>query len=147
MVSPTDRMEQHPDIAAMRAPYERAAESRSTQLVESVTVLAGIYLALSPWIVGFTELSTITLNNLVTGIAVALLALGFASAFGRTHGLTWVVPILGIWTIVSPWVVSGEVNTAEVVVSNVIIGALILLFGLATLGLGMQRRSASQPER
>jgi hypothetical protein len=142
MVSPAQQvgMETHPDIVAMRMPYERAAESRSTQIIEGLTLLAGVYLAISPWVVGFTDLSTITVNNLVTGIAVALLALGFASAFGRTHGLAWVVPLIGIWTVVAPWVVSGEdVNVAEVVVSNVITGALILLLGLATVALGMRR--------
>ena len=139
MAAPTHRIEEHPDIAAMRMPYERVAESRTTQITEGLAFLAGVYLAISPWVVGFTELSTITFNNLVTGIAVALLALGFASAFGRTHGLTWVVPLIGVWTVVSPWAVSGEVNTTEVVVTNVITGAVIVLLGLLTVGFGMWR--------
>jgi hypothetical protein len=139
MAAPTHRIEEHPDIAAMRMPYERVAETRTTQITEGLAFLAGVYLAISPWVVGFTELSTITFNNLVTGIAVALLALGFASAFGRTHGLTWVVPLIGVWTIVSPWAVSGEVNTTEVVVTNVITGAVIVLLGLVTVAFGMWR--------
>ncbi len=142
MASPTQRMETHPDIVAMRMPYERAAESRVAQITEGLALLAGVYLAISPWVVGFTALTTITVNNLVTGIAVALLALGFASAFGRTHGLTWVLPLVGIWTIISPWVVSGEVNTVAVVTNNVIIGAVILLLGLATMAFGMRREGA-----
>src|SRR5690606_42051247 len=63
------------------------AESPTTQITEGLAFLAGVYLAISPWVVGFSNLSTITINNLVIGVAVALLALGFASAFGRTHGL------------------------------------------------------------
>ena len=146
MAAPTHRIEEHPDIAAMRMPYERVAETRTTQITEGLALLAGVYLAISPWVVGFTELSTITFNNLVTGIAVALLALGFASAFGRTHGLAWVVPLIGVWTIVSPWVVSGEVNTTEVVVNNVITGAVIVLLGLLTVAFGM-RRAGRRAER
>jgi hypothetical protein len=144
MAAPTHRIEEHPDIAAMRMPYERVAESRTTQITEGLAFLAGVYLAISPWVVGFTELSTITFNNLVTGIAVALLALGFASAFGRTHGLTWVVPLIGVWTIVSPWAVSGEVNTTEVVVTNVITGAVIVLLGLLTVAFGMRRAGRAE---
>lgn len=147
MATPTHRIEEHPDIAAMRMPYERLAESRTTQATEGLAFLAGIYLAISPWVVGFTNLSTITINNLVTGLAVALLALGFASAFGRTHGLSWVVPFLGVWTIVSPWAVSGAVNTVGVVVSNVITGAVITLLGLVTVGLSLRRATRRMAER
>ncbi|WP_268895712.1 SPW repeat protein [Nocardia sp. CY41] len=46
----------------------------------------GLYLAISPWVVGFDGLSTLTVNNLVCGIALAMVALGFASVYGRTHG-------------------------------------------------------------
>lgn len=146
MASPAERMAEHPDIVAMRMPYERVAESRATQITEGLAFLAGVYLAISPWVVGFTELTTISLNNLVTGIAAALLALGFASALGRTHGLTWVLPLIGVWTIVSPWAVSGEVNITRVVVNNVIVGAVIVLLGLATVAVSMwqtgRRRAA-----
>jgi hypothetical protein len=147
MASPTQRMEQHPDIVAMRMPYERVSESRSAQVTEGLALIAGLYLAISPWVVGFNQLATITLNNLVTGIAAGLLALGFASAFGRTHGLTWVLPLIGIWVIVSPWVVSGEVNITQVVVNNVIVGAVILLLGLVTVAVGMWRAGARRAQR
>jgi hypothetical protein len=137
MTSPSERMAEHPDILAMRMPYERAGESVASQVTAGLTLLAGVYLAASPWIVGFAELSTIALNNLITGVAVALLALGFASAFGRTHGLAWVVPAIGVWIIVSPWAVAGDVNFTRVVISNVIIGGVIVLLGLATVGVSM----------
>src|SRR5690606_20320407 len=118
MATPTHRIEEHPDIATMRMPYERVAESPTTQITEGLAFLAGVYLAISPWVVGFSNLSTITINNLVIGVAVALLALGFASAFGRTHGLSWLVPVLGSWTIVSAWVGRGAGDTAAVVVDR-----------------------------
>jgi hypothetical protein len=147
MATPTQRIDQHPDIVAMRLPYERVAESSATQITEGIALLAGIYLAVSPWVVGFTGLATITANNLVTGIVVAVLALGYASNFGRTHGLAWVLPVIGIWTIVSPWAVSGEVNIAAVVISNVIAGAVILLVGLFTLVVGLRRTAQRRAER
>ncbi len=134
MASPTTttRMEHHPDIAAMRMPYERMAESRPTQFTSGLAFLAGVYLAISPWVVGFANLSSITVNNLITGIAAALLAAGYASAFGRTHGLSWVLPLIGVWTIISPWVVRGNVDTTPVIWNNIVVGAVIVLFGLLT---------------
>ncbi|MEV0595937.1 SPW repeat protein [Nonomuraea cavernae] len=136
---------QHPDIMEMRARYEAAAANPTAQLTDGITLLAGIYLAVSPWIVGFNGLSNITVNNLITGLLVALLALGFSSAFGRTYGLAWVVPIVGVWTIISPWVISGPNNTTGVIVSNVVIGAIILLLGLANMQTSMAAAKRHTP--
>jgi len=134
-------IEQHPDIAALRDRYDRAAETPTAQLVEGLTILAGLYLAMSPWVVGFTgDSGSLTGSNLFSGVAVALLALGFASAYGRTHGIAWVTPVIGAWTIVAPWLVDGPTPDNSAIVSNVIAGALVVLFGLGTLTMGMRRR-------
>jgi MFS superfamily sulfate permease-like transporter len=102
--------------------------------------MAGLYLAMSPWIVGFTDLSTLAGNDLISGVAVTLLALGLASAYGRTHGIAWVTPLIGVWTIIAPWVVSGDVSTTATVWSNVVIGAVIVILGLGTMAPGLSRR-------
>ncbi len=142
MVTPTVGIEQHPDIVAMRMKYERAAELPVAQMIEGLGFLAGLYLAISPYVVGFNNLPTLTANNLITGIAAALLSLGLASAFSRTHGVAWVVPLIGAWTIVSQWVMRGNVDTTRTIVSNVIVGAVIVLTGLGAVALGMRRSRA-----
>jgi hypothetical protein len=133
-------IEQHPDIAALRARYDRAAETPTAQLVEGLTLLTGLYLAMSPWVVGFTDHGSLAASNLFSGVAVALLALGFASAYGRTHGIAWVTPVIGVWTILAPWLVSGPTADGSAVTSTVIAGALAVLLGLGTLTMGMRRR-------
>ncbi|WP_214102891.1 SPW repeat protein [Acrocarpospora catenulata] len=133
-------MRLHPDIAELRDKYELASESQPAKVVAGLTFLTGLYLAISPWVVGFQRFPTLAVNNLIVGIAVATLALGFASAYGRTHGLVWVVPLLGIWTIIAPWVVSGHNATAGTIWSNVVTGVITLLLGLATMfGIGRAR--------
>jgi hypothetical protein len=139
MVSPTARIEEHPDLVGLRMRYEQAAETRTAQFVDGLSFLAGAYLALSPWILGFNGLTTLTVSNLITGIAAAVFALGFASAFGRTHGIAWVAPIIGVWAIVSPWLVSGHVYTTRTITSNVIVGGVFVLTSLAAIGAGMRR--------
>ncbi len=134
--SPMD-LERHPDIAAMRAHYDLAAEMPVARVVSGLTFLSGLYLAISPWVVGFFGRTTLTVNNLVLGVALALLAAGFASAFGRTHGFSWVTPIIGVWTIVAPWVLPEHGATTAQTVSNATIGAIITVCGLAGLGVGL----------
>jgi hypothetical protein len=136
----TRQMESHPDIIRMRERYEVAAANPAVQLADGLTLLAGLFLALSPWIVGFTNIESLTTNNLVSGIAVALLALGFSSAFGRTYGIAWTAPFIGVWTILAPWLIRGEADTTATIYTNVIVGALIVILGLVTVGMGMTRR-------
>lgn len=135
---PMAGMEQHPDIAELRARYERASETRPAHVVHGLIFLSGLYLAISPWVIGFNNQHTGTVNNLITGIAVALLALALASAYGRTHGIAWVIPVIGVWTIISHWVVHGWPASAGTLASNVAVGFLILLLGLAALAVGMR---------
>jgi SPW repeat len=146
---PMAGMEQHPDIAELRARYDRVAETTSAHMLDGLTFLSGLYLAISPWVVGFHgRTTTLTVNNLITGIAVTLLAIGFASAYGRTHGVAWVVPLLGLWTIIAPWVVRGASRDMGTILNNVIIGALIFLFGLGAAAMGMMsKRNQEMPSR
>lgn len=132
-------IERHPDIVAMRERYEVAGASTTAQLADGLTLLAGLYLALSPWVVGFTDLGAMTVVNLVTGFAVAALALGFSSAFGRTYGISWVLPALGVWAIIAPWLIRGDFSTTETIWNNVVTGCVIVVLGLMTATLGMAR--------
>src|ERR1044072_8429082 len=72
MTRPTS-LEHHPDLIEMRERYERAGYSLVDQNIEGLGLLAGLYLAISPWVVGFNGLSRLAVSNLVTGIAVAAL--------------------------------------------------------------------------
>jgi hypothetical protein len=128
-----------PDLRQLRQRYEQAAASSAVQTADGLIVLAGLYVALSPWIVGFAGSAALAVNNLVIGLAVAGLGLGYASAFGRLHGMAWLCPLLGIWVIISHWVISGAVSTAGVVVSNVISGAVVLVLGLVGMALAVRR--------
>lgn len=136
----TESMSMHPDIAALRAKYDAAAETGIAQAIDGLTFLTGLFLAISPWVVGFNSFTTLTGNNLIVGVALALMAVGFASAYGRMHGMAWVAPLIGVWTIIAPWVVSGDVATTRTIWSNVVTGAIALLLGLGALSLGRFRR-------
>jgi hypothetical protein len=134
-------IEHHPDLLALRATYDRAAESMAAQVTFGMTLLTAVYAALSPWIVGFDGTSRLTFNNFIIGAVVAFQACGLASALDRTHGLAWTLPVLGVWFIVSPWVLRTGSPSAEMIWSNVIAGALLMVLGLNAAYLGMRARS------
>lgn len=138
--SPGMSMETHPDIVALRNSYDELSEGPALQLAEGLMVLTGLYAATSSWIVGFDGQTPLTVSNLMCGLAVALLATAYATAYGRTHGITFVAPLLGVWLIVSPWLVSSVSTTAGMIWSNVVAGAVIVVCGAVGFGMAMTRR-------
>jgi hypothetical protein len=124
-------IDQHPDIAELRDRYDRVAETSTAQSVDGLTILSGLFLAASPWIIGFRPIEhDLAINNVFCGIAVALL------------GLSWVPVVIGIWTILAPWIIQGRQVAGGTVTTNVITGILITLLGLTTLGMGARRPRA-----
>lgn len=136
----TRSMEQHPDIMELRARYERAGESPVTQVTAGLTMLAGLWLAISPWMLGFNAaLEALTMSNLIAGLALALLALAFGAAYSRTHGLLWVTPLIGVWAIITPWIAAAGAVSAGTIVSNIITGGVAVVLGLAALGITLMK--------
>ncbi len=136
-------IDHHPDLLALRASYERAAESMSAHVTFGLALLTGLYVAASPWIVGFSATRGLARCDLIAGIAVAVMAYGFATALDRTHGMTWTMPVLGVWLIVSPWILQGLTPTAGMIWSNVVAGAVLTCLGLTATYFGMRTRAAA----
>lgn len=134
-------IEHHPDLLALRARYERVAESMSAHFTFGLALLTGLYVAASPWIVGFSGTGSLATSDLIVGIAVAFLAYGFATTLDRAHGMTWTLPVLGAWVIVSLWILPGVTLTAGMIWSNVVAGALMTFLGLNATYVGMRTRA------
>lgn len=138
-------IEHHPDLLALRASYDRAAESMSAHFTFGMAMLTGLYVAASPWIVGFSATRRLAGCDLIAGIAVAVLGYGFATALDRTHGMAWTLPVLGVWLVFSPWILRGVSLTAGMIWSNVIAGALLACLGLTATYFGMRTRTTASP--
>jgi hypothetical protein len=98
-------------------------------LVDGPVFLLGLYCAVSPWILHYTTSQpALATHNLIMGIAIGLLALGFTRAPERMYGLSWAICAMGAWLIISPWVVGTSPDTG-VVINSIIIGALAVVLG------------------
>ena len=119
----------HPDVGEMRDRYARMLGGRDVALVDGPVFLLGLYCAASTWILHFTTSQpALVTHNLIMGIAIGLLALGFTRAPERMYGLSWAMSAIGVWLIISPWIV-GESPDAGVIVSNIIVGGLAVVLG------------------
>lgn len=139
-------MATHPDLVELRRRYDAASASPIAEGAAGLALLGAVFLAASPWIVGFSALTAITVSNLTAGGALAVLVIALTAAYGRMHGLTFVVPAIGIWTIVAPWVIAGAMDTTRTIWSNACAGGAIVVFGLAMLAVGFLRARRRHPE-
>ncbi|MGW0708483.1 SPW repeat protein [Streptomyces sp. NPDC002643] len=131
----------HPDVTEMQARYARMLGGRDVALVDGPVFLLGLYCAVSPWILHYTTSQPpLVVHNLIVGIAIGLLALGFTAAPQRMYGLSWAMCAAGVWMIIAPWVV-GDSPDAGVVVNNIIIGALALILGMMCAGVAARNTS------
>ncbi len=139
-----DDISSHPDVSEMRDRYSRMVGRRDVALVDAPVLLLGLYIAVSPWVVHFSgSHPALWPHNLVIGIATALMAIGFTAAPGRMYGLSWAMCALGLWMIVSPWVV-GRWPDGGVITNQIITGALLLIMGLVCAGTAARSSSARQ---
>ncbi|MFE7346574.1 SPW repeat protein [Streptomyces griseus] len=130
----------HPDASEMRARYDRVMGGRDVALVDAPVFLVGLYCAVSPWVLHFTASQpALVTHNLVMGIAIAVLALGFTMMPERMSGLSWALCAIGAWIIVSTWVV-GSSPDAGVVINNIIVGGLAVLLGMVCAGAAAKSR-------
>lgn len=126
----------HPDIMALRERYDVASATRSRRSAEGLTLLAAFYLAASPWITGFHTLSAMAVNDLIAGAALTVVTIALSESYGRMHGFTWLVPTMGAWTILAPWVMAGHMDMTRTIWSNCLAGGSIMALGLSLLVIG-----------
>ncbi|MCG0285859.1 SPW repeat protein [Streptomyces sp. PSAA01] len=129
----------HPDVSEMRERYARMMDARDVVFLDGPVLLAGLYFAISPWVVHFSGTNpNLMVNNLVLGITIALLGIGLTTAPRRMYSLCWAMSAIGVWMIISPWVVARGAD-AGVIANNVVVGAITCLFGLVAAGMVMRK--------
>src|ERR1043165_960106 len=106
-----------------------------------LVLLAGLYLIVVPWLVGYDDQARLVLSNTIVGLALALLAVGHTLAPDRMRGLSWVLPVLGLWVVLSPLAIpSGDqAPTPAIWLHNSIGGGVALVAGLVIATWALRR--------
>jgi hypothetical protein len=132
----------HPDLMEMQLRYERAAASGPAVITDGTTLLAGLWLAVSPWVVGFDLTAPgVRVSNLIMGVAVAVTALGLTLMPQRMVRLSWATAVIGAWVVVSQWIIQQSPSTPPIMVNNVLTGTVIMVLGTAAVSILTTARS------
>lgn len=88
-----------------------------------INLILGICLFVAPWAFSFTQVSSAAWNAWAVGVAVVALTVAAMAAFAEWE--EWLAGALGVWLIVSPWVIQFA-TTSAALWTHVVIGVLIL---------------------
>jgi hypothetical protein len=112
-----------------------ATNARSDRWRDWAMLVLAAWLFLSPWILGFAVgvpvageaaaagFTTAAWNAWIVGVVIAVLALWAAFQFAEWHD--WVNGVLGVWLVVSPWIL-GFAALAAALWNHVVVGLLIV---------------------
>ena len=114
--------------ATLGHPNEYSPHSQE-KLASSLNVIAGLWLIISPWILHDQAQRAYT-NNVILGIAIAVLAAIRVGGAYRAAWLSWINLVLGLWVIVSPWVLQFPASQTQAFWNNVIIGAIVAILAI-----------------
>ncbi len=90
-----------------------------------IDIVLGLWLIVSPFLLGYANLTTPLWNSIIIGVAVAALAATQTSREGYRRGWTgWVNVVLGIWLIFSPFIL-GFADVTSALWNNIILGIAI----------------------
>ena len=89
-------------------------------------IIAGIWLIISSWVLSYASHTTPFWNDVIIGAVIAVIALIRFFGAWRASWLSWINVVLGIWLIISPWVL-GYTGIHAAAWNNVILGIIVIV--------------------
>lgn len=104
--------------------------SQELKNLSIATIVVAVWLILSPFILGYTDVSHALWTSFIAALVAAWIAGLRVSGGVRQPWLSGVSALIGVWLIASPWVwdFSGELR---VLINDIVVG--VILIGLGAL--------------
>jgi hypothetical protein len=99
-----------------------------------------VILFVSPWVLGFTAETAAAWTAWVTGIVIAILAIAAIVQFAEWE--EWASLVLGLWLVVSPWVI-GFAHGVVAQWTHIVLGLLLAAVAAWEVWLQHSDKSAS----
>lgn len=98
---------------------------------DPANIVLGLWLVISPWILSYQTETSALWNALIVGALVA--ALAAYELFEVKAWEEWTSVALGVWLVISPWVLGFSMMTAAMW-NAVIVGLAVAVLALWALG-------------
>ncbi len=110
-------------------------QAGAVKTASGINVIAGIWLIISPFVLTFYRDPAATWDLIIVGIIVLILAATRVAGPLRTAWASWINLILGIWLIISPFVLRYAHNYTAMwdsIILGIIVGVCAIWSGAAT---------------
>ena len=126
--SPLGRAHLVPDDPEYLAELRRAY----VEWTSGVDALIGIWLIVSPWVLGFSDVPSAMWTDISVGTTIMLVALLRILNPDQTVPLGWVNVVLGAWLITAPFVIpyASGVHTNPIYWNDILSGVGVLWFAI-----------------
>ena len=114
-------------------------QHRNEAYIDWINLLLGIALLISPFLMGFATGTPMT-NAVIAGIVIAALAIAALVSFAVWE--EWLNLLLGLWVLISPWVL-GFTGMTSAFQTHVVIGVAVAV--LAAIELWLVQRHHPPP--
>ncbi len=103
--------------------------SNQVKVASGISFLFGLWLIISPFLLGFSTSATAMWDAIIVGVIVAILsAIRFFTPASGT-GLSWINAVLGLWMIISPFVLALS-GVMGVMWDFIIVGIAFIIFNV-----------------
>jgi hypothetical protein len=109
-----------------------SAGTTSTKWQDWASFALGLWLALSPWAVGYAEHEVATMNAIFVGLALAL-ASHFECVACDDMPMEWTNLAAGVWLVCAPFTL--ELGSRVAAVNSIAVGASVALLAASALSL------------
>lgn len=92
------------------------------KVVDVVSLVAGAFLFLSPWLFDLAAETGASWNAWIAGLAIAIVGIWALTSFNAWEG--WMNLALGVWTLTSPWLL-GFAAIGSAMALHVVVGGLV----------------------
>lgn len=115
---------------------------QTVQWTSGINIVAGLWLIIAPFVLGYHEIQAALWNDVLVGIIVAAFAVARVARPLMNPSLSWINAVFGLWLIVAPFVlaygsaveafaVEGAIGGAQTAMWNdIIVGVIILALGV-----------------
>jgi len=104
--------------------FNTSANAGPVQVASGLDVLAAIWLFISGFVIHGSY--TMAWNNWIFAVIIGFFALCRTFGAYAQSWLSWLNLLMGIWVLISPWVLMGRPTNA-MIWNNVITGAVIII--------------------
>jgi len=89
---------------------------------DAINLVLAVWLFVSPWVLGYQGMGDATWNAWVLAAIIAVASVSALVAFHEWE--EWVTALLGLWLVVSPWLV-GFADVAAAMWNQIVIGVIV----------------------